>query len=82
MKSIEMKITPPLYRFFSITSAALAMFAAIPVQARTWTSSDGRSLEAEFVAKSGNTVTLKRANDGKSFTLPLDKLSDADQEWI
>ena len=77
-----MKITPPLYRFLSITSAALAMFAAIPVQARTWTSSDGRSLEAEFVAKSGNTVTLKRANDGKSFTLPLDKLSDADQEWI
>lgn len=77
-----MKTIPSRHRFLSYSAAALAMFAAIPVQARTWTSSDGRALEAEFVATSGITVTLKRANDGKSFTLPLAKLSAADQEWV
>jgi predicted peptidase len=50
--------------------------------ARTWTSSDGRTLEADFVSSIGGTVTLKRAADGKTFTLPLLKLSPPDQEWV
>jgi len=50
--------------------------------ARQWTSSDGRKLEAEFVSSSEEKVTLKRDSDGKTFTLSLDKLSEADLEWI
>jgi dienelactone hydrolase len=50
--------------------------------ARTWTSSDGRTLEADFVSAAGGEVTLKRATDGLTFTLPLAKLSAEDQEWV
>lgn len=77
-----MKPIPPLYRFLCGAAAVLSLLGAIPARARTWTSSDGRALDAEFVSVSGNTVTLKRAGDGKSFTLPLEKLSAPDQEWI
>ena len=52
------------------------------VQARTWTSSDGKKLEAEFVSVTETEVSLKRDSDGKLFTLPLERLSELDQEFI
>lgn len=53
-------------------------------EARTWTSSDGRTLEAEITALEGTEVTLKTAKG--EFKLPLDRLSAADQafakDWL
>ena len=49
---------------------------------REWTSADGRTLLAEFISVSEGKVTIKRRNDGRSFTLPLEKLSEADQTWL
>lgn len=60
-----------------ILSAALA-----PIHARTWTSSDGRTLEAELVSTSGDSLTLKLSGNGRVVTLPLERLSAADQEWV
>ena len=54
----------------------------LPVHARTWTSSDGKKLEADFVSATETHVTLKRSKDGKSFTLPLARLSAEDQTYI
>lgn len=51
-------------------------------QSREWTSADGRKLEAEFVSATDEAVTLKRAADGRSFTLPMQGLSAADQTWV
>jgi hypothetical protein len=66
--------------------AALAVFGftgvAPPVSAREWTSIDGRKLEADFVSATADQVTLKRASDGREFTLAIDRLSPADREWI
>jgi dipeptidyl aminopeptidase/acylaminoacyl peptidase len=64
--------------------ASLAIFAslAFPAHGREWTSLDGKKLDAEFVRNSGETVTLKRAADGREFTIPLSRLSPADREWI
>ena len=56
--------------------------AASFAQARTWTSSEGRELEADFVSATETHVTLKRAKDGKSFTLPLARLSEEDQAYV
>lgn len=50
--------------------------------ARTWTSTDGKRLEAEFVSLSGDEITLKRDSDGREFTLPLTRLSEADQNFV
>ena len=49
---------------------------------RTWTSSDGRTLEAEFVTGTDRNVTLRRKTDGRRFTLPLDSISKEDREWV
>ena len=51
-------------------------------EARIWTSVDGRTLEAEFVAATEREVTIRRKNDGRRFTLPLDKISENDRHWI
>lgn len=55
--------------------------ATAHLHARTWTSSEGKTLEAEFVSAEDGKVTIKRA-DGRSFTLPLTKFSDADQDFV
>ena len=47
---------------------------------RTWTSSDGRTLQARFVEKVGDSVKIKNTQ-GREFVLPLSKLSKADQEY-
>jgi len=56
--------------------------ASSKAEFRQWTSADGRTLLAEFVSVSDGNVTIKRRNDGRSFTLPVDKLSEADQTWL
>ncbi len=50
--------------------------------ARTWTSTDGRTLDAVFVEADAESVTIKRTSDGMTFTLQLDKISDADREFV
>ena len=58
--------------FLGLTGAA---------HARLWTSNDGKTLEAEWVSAVQDQVTLKRS-DGQVFTLPLSRLSEADQNWV
>lgn len=65
-----------------IYSCALVFCIATSLHARTWTATDGRSLEADFVSATGTEVTLKRTSDGKVFTLPISRLSDEDQKFI
>ena len=53
-----------------------------PVEARTWTSKDGVTIEADYISSDEKSVTIKRQKDAKEFILPLDRLSIQDQEWI
>lgn len=48
---------------------------------RTWTSADGRKLEAEYVSATEDSVTI-RTKIGKSFTLKFDQISEADREFV
>lgn len=60
--------------------AFLLVFCAnSSLSARTWTDKSGRSLEAEIVAVDETQVTVNKG--GKEFKLPLDKLSEEDQEF-
>ena len=45
---------------------------------RTWTSSDGRTLEARFIEQVGSNVKIK-TEAGREFTLPISRFSQADQ---
>ena len=48
---------------------------------RTWTSGE-YTVEAEFITAIGNTVRLKRLDNGREITVPMDALSKEDQEFI
>ena len=48
---------------------------------RTWTAVNGKEVEAEFVSNSDGQVSLKMKT-GKIFKVPLNKLSEADQEFL
>ena len=56
----------------------LPIFAADEV--RTWTDTQGRKMQAQFVREVDGDVTFIR--DGKLITFPLDQLSEDDQKFI
>ncbi len=47
---------------------------------RSWTSTDGRVVEAVFVSLEGESVRI-RNRSGMEFTVPMERLSSADQQW-
>lgn len=62
--------------------ALIALLLPAIADARTWTSTQGQELEAEFVSTDGTSVVLRRTTDKQEFTLALSRLSAADQTWI
>ncbi|MEO0795369.1 MAG: C39 family peptidase [Verrucomicrobiota bacterium] len=67
--------------YLKIAITALALGCSL-VSARTFTDASGRTMEAEIVEYTGgDKVTILR-DDGKQFTIPLNRLSDADQEFV
>jgi len=64
-------------------AALLSVFAQAQTTApamRSWTSTDGRKIDAVFVALEGEGVKIRMAN-GSTFTIPLARLSAADQAF-
>ena len=56
--------------------------AAKPGLRRTLTATDGRTVEAELLAKSDAEVKIRRAADSREFTIPLDRISEADRNFV
>ena len=48
---------------------------------RTWTSADGRNIEARFIDEEKGKVRIRRT-DGRVFNIPLDNLSEDDQKYV
>ncbi|MEO0531013.1 MAG: hypothetical protein AAF266_10635 [Planctomycetota bacterium] len=67
-----------------IRAAALAALAfwltCVPTSAREWTNDKGQKLEARLVRVKDDTAFLRA--DGKTIPAPIDRLSQADQEWV
>jgi predicted peptidase len=60
---------------------ALALMITSAVHARTWTATDGRKVEGDFVSATATAVTVKLAN-GKSVPIELTKLSQEDRDFV
>jgi sulfatase modifying factor 1 len=58
---------------------AVTLTAKEPI--RTWTSADGRTLEARYLEMVGTKVRIENAS-GRKFTVPLTGFSSADQEYV
>lgn len=59
---------------------AFSITFSTAVLAREWTSVDGRKIEAEIVSATGDSVKILRGE--KEFTLPLEKLVEADRAFV
>ena len=51
------------------------------VELRLWTRRDGKTAKMRFVKVEGTKASFMSAA-GKTYALPIDSLSDADQKWI
>lgn len=60
-------------------ATAPAAPAAAPAAAQTWTSSDGKAIQATFVGMKDGGVLLKMASNGEVFLVPLTRLSAESQ---
>ena len=63
-------------------SVALICVAAATADSRTWTDRTGQQLDAEFINFTNGKVQIKRTSDGKTFYVPLERFSDADQAFV
>ncbi len=63
----------------AISGACLHLCAAD--EFRQWTNAENKQVEAAFTGVTGGTVNLKMRN-GTIAAVPLDKLSQADQDWV
>ena len=74
-------------RYFIKTSFAKILLLLFTVSLtakepiRTWTSADGRSLEARYLEMVGSKVRIEKGS-GRTFTVPLTEFSSADQEYV
>ncbi len=71
-------VTVPLFLCFTVFYG-LAQEAGSEL--RTWTAVNGKKVEAQFVSNNDGQVALRLTN-GKTFKVPLNKLSEADQDFI
>ena len=53
----------------------------LPAEYRTWTNTEGKTIQAELVKAGGGDVTLRLQN-GKVTTFAQSKLAEADLEYI
>lgn len=51
-------------------------------EVREFTSTGGQSFSGEFISTDGTNATIKRSADGRTFTIPLNRLSPSDRLWI
>jgi hypothetical protein len=68
-------------KLLSCIVATLGGMATLNLTARTFTSADGKTIEAEVVSADGLQATLK-LSDGRQAVVPFNRLSEADQAFL
>jgi thiol-disulfide isomerase/thioredoxin len=76
-----MEINPSRQLIASAVSI-FTLVAAATAEEREWADRSGKfTVMAEFVGVDGDNVVLRRSN-GKEFKVPIERISDADQEFV
>ena len=62
---------------------AISLSLDAAAQERTWSSSNGKfKVTGELIERAGTDVKIKRSDNGKVITVPVEKLSEADQQFL
>ncbi len=64
-----------------LLGALITLGGTAAVEARTWTDTKGRTIEADFIKMNGDKVVVKR-NNGKTVSIPLNSLSQKDKDFL
>ena len=76
-------MNPPVLSAILVVGCSIWLGLAAQAEVREWTTADGaKTLKADYVSSAGGEVTIRRQRDRKEFTLSLEKLSEADREWV
>ena len=73
-------MNPKFHR--SLVLVSLACLFSVPTGARTWTDTQGKTVEASLVKASDSEVTIQLDSNQKVVTLPLSRLSKADLDFL
>ncbi len=65
-----------------LTSTLIAAITPTSLYARTWTSAEGVTIEANYISSTDTSVTVQRTSDLRRFTFEISKLSAKDQAWL
>ncbi|MDF1826151.1 MAG: hypothetical protein P1U68_16005 [Verrucomicrobiales bacterium] len=71
----------PAKRLLSITLLLALFHPLLSAESRTWTSSEGKSFEGSLQSATESSASIRRS-DGRTFDVPLDKLSETDRSYI
>lgn len=69
-------------RNIAIILCALSVTATAIAESRIWTSTNGHTVEADYVSQTATNVKLKRLLDDAVLDVPISSLSKADQQFL
>jgi len=76
----RLKTNTPTWMVLSVLMIPALLLFVHTAEARTWTDTKGRNIEAEISRVEGDTVIVKK--DGKDVRLPLAMLSEQDKQFV
>jgi hypothetical protein len=83
IEALKIRLTLEARRDGNSGSTASASRTSRSIENRTWTDVTGSyTIEAAFVRRNGDSVTIRRQADGGEVDLPLAQLSEADREYV
>ena len=71
-----------VFRKVALASVFLSLVTLSPAEIRTWTSSNGKEIEAELLSFDKGKVHIRRTSDGKEFKMPASRLCQADRDFL
>ncbi|HEV7280621.1 MAG TPA: SHD1 domain-containing protein [Pirellulaceae bacterium] len=83
IEALKIRLTLEARRGGGSGSSVSTSATSRSLESRTWTDATGSyTIEATFVRRSGDSVTIRRQADGGEVDLPLEQLSDADRKYV
>ncbi|MAS92907.1 MAG: hypothetical protein CMO55_06880 [Verrucomicrobiales bacterium] len=72
----------PLFWAGLVSCLIVSLVTTVRGEPRTWTATDGREIEAEYISSTDTSVKVRITSSRQEYDIPLDRLSQQDRDWI